>query len=98
MAKIKRLFPDWRIPTPDEVETHTLKAAVKNVVPLSETEEVFPAISPFGEEAQKVEMPEQLRDILRLMLVVNPAERPCASAVLASKEYRAFQTLSAAEH
>ncbi|XHF99305.1 hypothetical protein AWENTII_002812 [Aspergillus wentii] len=28
MAKIKRLFPEWNIPTPDTVEGHCLKAAV----------------------------------------------------------------------
>lgn len=64
-------------------------------MPLNETKEVFPAISPFEDETQKVEMLEQLRDTSFVsLLVVNPLERPSASAVLASKEYRAFQTLS----
>lgn len=51
------------------------------------------AISTFEEEAQKVDMPEQLRQLLHFMLVVNPVERPSASDVLASKEFLAFQSL-----
>lgn len=92
MAKIRRLFPGWVIPSPDEFERATLKAAVEIAVRLSEEGPIPQAICPF-EETRKVEMPEQLRDILRLMLVVNPGDRPSASDVLASREFRAFQTL-----
>jgi hypothetical protein len=42
---------------------------------------------------QKIEMPQQLRDLLGLMLVTNPDKRPSASAVLASNEFRAFGEL-----
>ncbi|KAF2816716.1 uncharacterized protein BDZ99DRAFT_375363 [Mytilinidion resinicola] len=93
MSKIKRLFPNWYIPTPDEVERHTLKSAVEFAIRFSEEEPIPQAISPFEKETQKVEIPEQLRDLLRLMLVVNPGERPSASAVLASREFQAFQML-----
>lgn len=93
MAKIKRLFPNWYIPSPDEVERPTLKSAVEFAVRFSEEEPIPQAISPFEEETQKVKIPEQLRVLLRLMLVVNPDERPSASAVLASREFRAFHEL-----
>lgn len=90
MAKIKRLFPSWHVPTPDEVERPTLKCAVEFAIRFAEDEEIPRTILPFDEEIQKVELPVQLRDLLRLMLVVDPNERPSASAVLASKEFRAF--------
>ncbi|KAF1950008.1 kinase-like protein [Byssothecium circinans] len=93
MAKIKRLFPNWYIPPPDEFERPTLKAEVEVAISFAEEEQIPEAISPFEEETRKVEIPEQLRDLLRLMLVVNPGERPSASAVLASREFRAFQML-----
>ncbi|KAF2452535.1 hypothetical protein BDY21DRAFT_388547 [Lineolata rhizophorae] len=87
MAKIKRLFPDWEIPTPEEVERPTLQATVKAARRMSREEEPILAI------LQKVEMPQQLRDLLRLMLVTNPDKRPSASTVLASAEFRAFEKL-----
>ncbi|PGH01636.1 serine/threonine protein kinase [Polytolypa hystricis UAMH7299] len=93
MAKIKRLFPGWKIPTPDEIEGHVLKVAVRAARRMSEDERDVQAILPFEEETQKVEMPQQLRDLLRLMLVVNPDKRPSASSVLASTEFRAFEKL-----
>lgn len=93
MAKIKQLFPNWYIPTPDEVERPTLKSAVEFAIRFSEEEPIPQAISPFEMETQKMKIPEQLRDLLRLMLVVDPGERPSASAVLASREFQAFQIL-----
>lgn len=91
MAKIKRLFPDWNIPDPGEVEGHSLKAAVKSARRMSEEE--LQDILPFDEEIRKVELPQHLRDLLRLMLVVNPDQRPSASSVLASAEFQAFEQL-----
>ena len=93
MAKIKRLFPNWYVPTPNEVERPTLKSAVEFAIRFSEEEPIPQAISPFEEETQKVKIPEQLRDLLRLMLIVNPEERPSASDMLASREFRAFEML-----
>ncbi|KAE8338357.1 hypothetical protein BDV24DRAFT_176801 [Aspergillus arachidicola] len=80
MAKIKRLFPHWRIQTPNEVQKYSLKVALQ-------------VILPFDQEIQKVEMPQQLRDLLRFMLVVNPVDRPSPSSVLASREFRSFEKL-----
>lgn len=91
MAKIKRLFPDWELPTPNEVNGPVLQAAVKAARRMSQEEALMQAILPFQEEMQKVEMPQQLRDLLGLMLVTNPDKRPSASAVLASTEFRAFE-------
>lgn len=93
MAKLKRLFPEWHIPIPDQVERPTLKSAVESAVLLSEDEEGPRSILSFKEESQKIQMPDQLRDVLRLMLVVDPRQRPSASAVLGSKEFKAFQVL-----
>ena len=45
-------------------------------------------------EPQGLEMPEQLRDLLRLMLIVDPNKRPSASSVLTSREFMAFEKLN----
>lgn len=82
MAKIKRLFPHWNIPTPAEVEGHCLKAAVKAAKSFSEEELYFQEIPLYDEEMRKVVMPQQLKDLLRFMLVVDPAKRPSALSVL----------------
>lgn len=96
MAKIKRLFPHWDIPTPDKVEGDSLKAAVDSAKRFSKQESDLQDILdilPFDEETQKVEMPQQLRDLLRFMLVANPLKRPSASSVMVSREFRAFEKL-----
>lgn len=93
MAKLKRLFPHWHIPPPEEFERPVLQSQVRAAVCMSREEPGPLAISTFEEEAQKVDMPEQLRQLLHFMLVVNPEERPPASDVLASKEFLAFQSL-----
>ena len=93
MAKIKRLFPGWKVPTADEVKTHTLKAHVDISIRLSEEERIPRAISPFDIETRKFRIPEELRNILRLMMVVTPSERPSASLVLALKEFQAIQSI-----
>lgn len=92
MAKIKRLFPNWSISTPDEVERPILKAAVESAVILSE-EPMPQAISPLDEETRKANIPEQLRHLLRLMLVTDPGTKPSSSNILASNEFLAFQML-----
>ncbi|KAK0706671.1 hypothetical protein B0T26DRAFT_680324 [Lasiosphaeria miniovina] len=69
MAKVKRLFPDWNIPAPGEVKGYSLQDAVESARFFSEEIEELQAILPFETETQKVEMLEQLRDLLRLMLL-----------------------------
>ncbi|KAB8270697.1 kinase-like domain-containing protein, partial [Aspergillus minisclerotigenes] len=93
MAKIKRLFPHWRIPTPNEVTRYALEAAVKSANYFSKDMPELQVILPFDKEIQKVEIPQQLRDLLRFMLVVNPVDRPSPSSVLASREFRSFEKL-----
>jgi hypothetical protein len=44
MAKIKRLFPNWKIPTPNEVEGDVLKAAVNSARHMSREEPALQAI------------------------------------------------------
>ncbi|KAF2761593.1 kinase-like protein [Pseudovirgaria hyperparasitica] len=93
MAKIKRLFPEWYIPTPDEVEGHSFKATVKSAARISREEPEMRAIAPLEEELRGVEMlPREIGEVLRLVLVVDPRRRPSASEVLASKEFRALET------
>lgn len=93
MAKIKRLFPSWNLPTSDEVERDSLKVAVKSAERMSREEPALQAILPL-EEIREVEMPQQLRNLLRLMLNVDPGERPTASSVLTSREFLAFKTFT----
>ncbi|KAJ5158230.1 uncharacterized protein N7500_007881 [Penicillium coprophilum] len=94
MAKVKRLFPDWKIPTPDEVDGDFLKVSVSIAKSLGENMPELQALLPFDQETQNIEMPNQLRDLLRFMLIPNPAERPSASSVLASKELRGLENLT----
>ncbi|KAJ5253344.1 hypothetical protein N7505_012007 [Penicillium chrysogenum] len=87
MAKIQRLFAYWEISTP---ETDVLKVAVESARSLSEVPELQ-AILSLDEETKKAEMPQQLRDLLRFILVPDPKLRPSASSVLASSEFRKFE-------
>lgn len=72
MAKIKRLFPDWNMLAPDKVEDPLLKVAVNSAEQYSEEVPELQAISRFYKEARKIDMLQQLRDLLRFMLVPNP--------------------------
>lgn len=77
-----------------------MKSGVESAVCFSEDELLseLQAISPLEDEIRKLEvnvLPEQVRDLLRLMLVtdLDPGNRPSASDVLASREFQAFQML-----
>ena len=93
MAKIKRLFPNWKIPRPDEVEGHVLQAAVKHAMAYYDEASELPASRPWDEETHQVQMPQELRDLLHYMMVVDPVQRPSAASILASEELRAFKQL-----
>lgn len=93
MAKIKRLFPNWNLQTPDEVEGHGLKTTVESARRMSREERDLQMIQPFDEETENMRIPRQLKDLLRLMLVVNPEERPSISYVLSSNEFSALENL-----
>ena len=92
MAKLLRLFPRWEFPSPDEFERPSLKASVKSASRIKEMEEMQ-HISSLEEEMTKLEIPQELRDLLRLMLVTDPSKRPSASFVLASAEFRALEKI-----
>ncbi|CAG7973766.1 unnamed protein product [Penicillium nalgiovense] len=72
-------------------ETDLLKVTVKSARSLSEGVPELQAILPLDEETKKVEMPQQLRDLLRFILVPDPKLRPSASSVLASSEFQEFE-------
>jgi len=91
MAKLRRLFPDWKFPNADQITTHELRAAIQISERESREEEVMLEISPLPEEMRKMEIPKQLRDLLSFMLVTDPEVRPSASDVLASSEFHAFE-------
>lgn len=92
MAKIKRLFPHRDIPTPDEIDRHTLKAAIQSARRFNKEVPDLQAISSFDVEIRKVEVLQPFGDLLRLMFVADPVERPSASSVLASSSFRSFYT------
>jgi serine/threonine protein kinase len=94
MAKVKRLFPNWNIPPPEEVDGDTLKAAVNSARRISREEPEMQAISPLEDETRKVDMPHQLRDLLRLMLKVDPSKRPSALSILESREFMALEKMA----
>ncbi|CAG8226735.1 unnamed protein product [Penicillium nalgiovense] len=81
-------LPYWKLSTP---ETDLLKVTVKSARSLSEGVPELQAILPLDEETKKVEMPQQLRDLLRFILVPDPKLRPSASSVLASSEFQEFE-------
>ncbi|KAF3020835.1 hypothetical protein E8E15_006980 [Penicillium rubens] len=91
MAKIQRLFPHWEIPPPEIVKDDILKAAVDCARSLCKKTPELLAILPLDEETKRVEMPQQLRDLLRFILVPDPKARPSASSVLASTEFGRFE-------
>ncbi|CAI7641828.1 unnamed protein product [Penicillium viridicatum] len=90
MAKILRLFPHWKIPTLELVKYDTRQALVDSAQSLSKEVPALQKIEPFDKETKKV-VPQQLRDLLRFILVPDPTQRPTASSVLASKEFRDFE-------
>jgi serine/threonine protein kinase len=89
MAKIQRLFAYWEISTS---ETDVLKATVESARCLSEVLELQ-SILHLDEETKKVEMPQQLRDLLRFILVPDPKLRPSASSVLASVNFESSKIM-----
>ena len=64
MAKIKRVFPNWIIPSQEDVEGCVLKGAVKSVKRISEEEPDMLKLPPFDSEMQAMNVLLELRDIL----------------------------------
>ncbi|KKZ61070.1 hypothetical protein EMCG_04314 [[Emmonsia] crescens] len=88
IAKLMRLLPSWTIPPLEDEnrqnEFNLAKALNERTLPQ------LCQMSVLEDEILKVDMPTELRDLLQLMLVVNPDERPSATHVLASKEFWAL--------
>lgn len=97
MVKMKRLFPVWNIPIPDEINGHFLKASVNCAKSFSEQDPDLQVILPFDMETQKVEMQRELSQLLRFKLIPNPSQRPSPLSVLESRELRAFENLVATD-
>lgn len=91
MGKLRRLFPQWQLPDPDQVKGHEFKAAIEISGRMSCEEMPMLEISPLQEEMLKIEMPQQLRELLSFMFVTDPEARPSAADVLASDEFQAFE-------
>ncbi|RMZ72487.1 CMGC kinase [Pyrenophora seminiperda CCB06] len=90
LAKLRQLFPEWKLPHHDEVEDAELKVWLKYSELFNEMSDM-PRMSTFPEELRKVGIAQQLEDLLLFMLVVHPKERPTASSVLQSEQFQAFE-------
>ncbi|KAI1455392.1 kinase-like domain-containing protein [Annulohypoxylon moriforme] len=98
MLKFTRLFPDQI--APELVPEASEQAIQSHVAPEAESLRDFirayltlKNISTFEEEMQKRDVPKEIKDMLRFMLMVDPDLRPSASSVLASTELQALEKL-----
>ncbi|KXG53972.1 uncharacterized protein PGRI_010220 [Penicillium griseofulvum] len=91
MAKIQRVFPHWEIPSPEMIEDVILKTVVNSARSFSQEVPELQAILPFDKETKTVEIPQELTDLLRFILVPDLKTRPSASSVLASREFQRFE-------
>lgn len=84
MAKIKWLFPAWKVPCEDQdqLESESIKSTVKAAVSLSERAPEMQVIEPLGLQVEKLGLPRGLQDFLGMMLEVNPEERVSAASIL----------------
>ncbi|OAX80394.1 serine/threonine protein kinase [Emergomyces africanus] len=93
IAKLMRLFPNWTVPHLEndvrQCEFNVARALIDDPPP------ALQEISVLEDELRNVDMPTELMDLLRLMLIVNSAQRPSATHVLASKEFLAFEKVVA---
>lgn len=89
IAKLMRLFPTWTVPPlEDDVRQHEVNVAKAFV---EEPPPALEQISCLEDELRKVDMIPELRDVLCLMLVINPTKRPSPTHVLTSKEFLALE-------
>lgn len=92
MTRIMQLFPNWKLPTLATIKRETLRVVLESVLKLKELE-VFNVILPWREELNKMERPQELRELICLMLVTSPEKGFSASSILASEELKAFKNL-----
>ncbi|PWY81600.1 hypothetical protein BO94DRAFT_470166 [Aspergillus sclerotioniger CBS 115572] len=79
MSKLKRLFPEWYIPDPGQLE-------LNNVVKVD-----LDCIAPFETQLTSLGVPREITDVLALMMIIDPKKRPSAKEVLESREMRKLE-------
>jgi len=84
-----RLFPGWTGP-PIENDVRQCEFKLGKAL-IAESEPEILKVSSLEDEMQTIDMPPELRDLFRRLLVVDPGNRPSASEVLASEEYLALK-------
>ena len=91
MAKLKRLFPEWNIPAPEGVVDAEYRSKLYAARGFCQEIEQLMGMSSVEEELRRMGVPKEVRDVVRLMMVLDPGERPLAREVLESKEMRALE-------
>ncbi|OOF91832.1 hypothetical protein ASPCADRAFT_133908 [Aspergillus carbonarius ITEM 5010] len=91
MAKLKRLFPEWNIPAPEGVVDAEYRSKLYAARGFCQEIEQLMGISSVEGELRRMGVPKEVRDVVRLMMVLDPGERPLAREVLESKEMRALE-------
>lgn len=81
-AKLKRLFPDWELLPRRAVDKDVLQGARYMSLLMNPP---MQTTLPIHEELQKVEMPQDLRDALELILVIDPG-KPSMPTILPLRE------------
>ena len=96
IAKLRNLFPSWT-PSPLDDGVIPYQFALAEECP-EDPALNFPKILSLEEELETVFILPELKNLLRLVLVVNPKERPTPAEVLASQEYWALTEKARASH
>ncbi|KAL1614354.1 hypothetical protein SLS56_012127 [Neofusicoccum ribis] len=87
IAKLRRLFPDWNDP-PVEDNVHSREFTLSKRIA---EEPGLIRISSLEDEMRGMHLLPVLKDLLSLMLVVNPDKRPSAAQVLASQQFQSLK-------
>lgn len=86
-----RLFPPWNgPPSSNDVRQHEFKLAAALIS--KQREPTILKISSFEDEMQSTGMPSALQSLFRLLLVLDPGQRPSAAEVLKSLDYLALKS------
>jgi hypothetical protein len=89
IAKLRHLFPNWDGPPRKdsvlEAEFRVANNIIKRLSPMIEE------ILPLEYETQTMDLLPELRDVLRSLLVTDPARRPSTAQVLASGQLQALK-------
>ncbi|PGH03753.1 serine/threonine protein kinase [Blastomyces parvus] len=92
IMKLIALFPAWDVPPAPPLKDNTRQEEFKTAKAWAddpELREFYPAC--LEDELRMLDTMAEIKDVLRLMFVVNPAERPSAADVLVSKEFSALE-------